>query len=82
MQFKRYSNAGMQSTNFLDSVGKGIFMSVFFESKGVCNSNQALSRQCPSLYKKRITSFLIYVEICRMDSRHLIISAKSYKTEF
>lgn len=27
MQFKRYSNVGMQSTHFLDSVGKGIFMS-------------------------------------------------------
>lgn len=61
---------------------KGNIHVCFFESKGVCNSNQALSRQCPSLYKKRITSFLIYVDICRMDSRHLIISAKSYKTEF
>lgn len=33
MQFKRYSNVGMQSTNFLDSVGKGIFMSAFSKAE-------------------------------------------------
>lgn len=61
---------------------KGNIHVCLFQSRGVCNSNQALSRQCPTVHTKPIASFLIYVEICRMDTRHLSISAKSDKIEF